>query len=65
MTLGIASFDIGGMGADDLDGLHLQIEAMKLATADMHAFVADPRFMNEVTIEHLLDPPTTSQAGRV
>ena len=66
MTLGILrSFDIGGMGADDLDGLHLQIEAMKLATADMHAFVADSRFMNEVTIEHLLDPDYLASRARL
>lgn len=57
MALGILrTFDIAGMGADDVDAVHLQIEAMKLATADVHAYVADPTFMIDVATEHLLDP---------
>ena len=57
MALGILrNFEIAEMGADNLDALHLQIEAMKIATADVNAYVADPTFMTEVLTEHLLDP---------
>ena len=40
---------------DTADTLHLQIEAMKLAFADLHAHVADPRTMR-VQAADLLDP---------
>jgi gamma-glutamyltranspeptidase / glutathione hydrolase len=35
---------------------HLQIEAMKLALADVYRYVADPAAMQPVTADHLLDP---------
>jgi gamma-glutamyltranspeptidase/glutathione hydrolase len=37
-----------------VESYHLQIEAMKLAFADVHRHAADPNFM-EVAVEHLLD----------
>ena len=40
---------------DDERGLHLQIEAMKLAFADAHRYVADPQHV-AVPTERLLDP---------
>ena len=40
---------------DDERGLHLQIEAMKLAFADAQRYVADPQHVN-VPTEKLLDP---------
>ena len=40
--------------ADSADAYHLQIEAMKLAFADTHAYVAIP-LHEEVTPEQLLD----------
>jgi len=40
---------------DSVDSLHLQIEAMKLAFADTHRYVADPRSM-ELKPDRLLDP---------
>ncbi|QOG05467.1 gamma-glutamyltransferase family protein [Aureimonas sp. OT7] len=57
MALGM----LKGSGIEDLDpdgpeALHLQIEAMKLAFMDIHAFVADQLSMDEVTASHLLDP---------
>ena len=56
MALGILDqFDLAGMGADSPQAVHLQLEAMKLAFADLHEHVADPEFM-KVTHDHLLDP---------
>ncbi|MBY6092332.1 gamma-glutamyltransferase family protein [Maritimibacter alkaliphilus] len=42
-------------GPDDLTAVHLQLEAIKLAYSDMHAYVADRRFMTEVDETALLD----------
>jgi gamma-glutamyltranspeptidase/glutathione hydrolase len=39
---------------DSARSLHLQIEAMKLAFADAHRYIADPAHM-DVAVEHLLD----------
>ena len=44
-----------GGGRLDLDGLHTQIEAMKLGFADAHRYVADPAF-GGVPVTELLDP---------
>lgn len=43
-------------GPDDLPAIHLQIEAIKLAYADLHAYVADRDHMTEVDETALLDP---------
>jgi len=48
--------DIRDHGPDDLAALHLQIEAIKLAYADLHRFVADPAHMTDVDERALLDP---------
>ena len=56
IALGILkNFDLAGMRVDGVDSQHLQIEAMKLAFADVYRFVADPSGM-EVTSAQLLDP---------
>lgn len=56
IALGIlAHRDIRRLEPDCPDVLHLGIEAMKLAFADAHRYVADPRYM-DVTVEQLLDP---------
>ncbi|MEQ1683854.1 MAG: gamma-glutamyltransferase family protein [Burkholderiaceae bacterium] len=56
MALGILrSFDIASMPVDGADSQHLQIEAMKLAFADVYRFVAEPVSM-EVSVEQMLDP---------
>jgi len=39
---------------DSVEALHLEIEAMKLAFADMRDYVADLDYMTDVTVEHLL-----------
>ncbi|MFX8199711.1 gamma-glutamyltransferase, partial [Acinetobacter baumannii] len=55
IALGILDrFDLGAMPVDSADSQHLQIEAMKLAFADLYKYVADPRSM-EVTPEQMLD----------
>ncbi len=46
--------DIRSYPVDSADSLHLQIEAMKMAFADAHRYVADPSFMT-VSPEALLD----------
>ena len=56
IALGILeNFDIASMKVDGIDSQHLQIEAMKLAFADVYRYVADPRHM-EVTPAQMLDP---------
>jgi len=47
IALGILrTFDMADMEVDSPEWLHLQIEAMKLAFADGHRYVADPRHMS-------------------
>jgi gamma-glutamyltranspeptidase/glutathione hydrolase len=56
IALGILSnFDLASHKVDSADSQHLQIEAMKLAFADVYRYVADPRFM-ELPPEQMLDP---------
>ncbi|WP_118180943.1 gamma-glutamyltransferase family protein [Paraburkholderia phosphatilytica] len=55
IALGILEqFDIASLKVDSIESQHLQIEAMKLAFADVYRYVADPRSM-EVTPEQMLD----------
>ena len=56
MMLGILQHtNISDYAVDSADSLHLQIEAMKLAFADVHRHVGDPAWM-QVTSPRLLDP---------
>ena len=56
VALGILKhFDLASMPVDSAEAQHLQIEAMKLAFADVYRFVAEPASM-EVTSAQLLDP---------
>ena len=55
IALGILEqFDVAGLAVDGVDSQHLQIEAMKLAFADVYKYVAEPAFM-DVTPEQMLD----------
>ncbi|MBV8752515.1 MAG: gamma-glutamyltransferase family protein [Hyphomicrobiales bacterium] len=46
MALGILEeFDLSAFSVDSADSLHLQMEAMKLAFADIYAYVSDPATM--------------------
>ena len=56
MTLGILEhFDLASLKVDSVESQHLQIEAMKLAMADLYRYVSDGRSM-EVTPAQMLDP---------
>ncbi|HWG03721.1 MAG TPA: gamma-glutamyltransferase family protein [Beijerinckiaceae bacterium] len=56
MALGILDhLGIGDYAVDSVDALHVQIEAMKLAFADVRAHVGDLSYMTNVTVDHLLD----------
>jgi gamma-glutamyltranspeptidase/glutathione hydrolase len=55
MALGmLEQLDLGRFPIDSARSQHLQIEAMKLAFADTYRWVADARFMTEVTASDLL-----------
>ena len=55
IALGILSnFDLASLPADGVASQHLQIEAMKLAFADVYRYVAEPASM-EVTPAQMLD----------
>ena len=49
---------------DSADSLHVQIEAMKLALADAHRYVADPAAM-EIGPEALLDPGYLAERAKL
>jgi gamma-glutamyltranspeptidase/glutathione hydrolase len=66
MALGILGrLELGAERLDGVSAFHLQIEAMKLAAADLDAYVADPHFMREVTVAHLLDPAYLAGRARL
>jgi len=57
MALGIMqAAGTDGLALDSADAFHLQIEATKLAFADVYAYAADLDYMREVTVAHLLAP---------
>ncbi len=65
IALGILShFDIAGMKPDSAETHHLQIEAMKLAFADVYRYVSDRAAM-EVTPEQLLDDAYLAQRAKL
>jgi len=68
MALGMLEhWDIAGSGCDSARAMHLQIEAMKLAFADLHAYVGDIDAMRQpgaVTPEALLDPAYLAERAR-
>jgi gamma-glutamyltranspeptidase/glutathione hydrolase len=56
IALGILRrFDLAALPVDSAESQHLQIEAMKLAFADVYAHVADPRGGMRCTSEQMLD----------
>jgi gamma-glutamyltranspeptidase/glutathione hydrolase len=56
MALGMLEHtSIRNVAVDDPIALHLQIEAIKLAFADLHTYVADRKYMTDTTPEDLLN----------
>jgi gamma-glutamyltranspeptidase/glutathione hydrolase len=65
IALGILqNFDLASLPVDGVQSQHLQIEAMKLAFADVYQYVADPRSM-QVTPEQMLDPAYLAQRAKL
>ena len=65
IALGILEqFDMSSFPADSADSVHLQIEAVKLAFADAHAYVADVEHM-PVHPERLLDRDYLRQRAKL
>jgi gamma-glutamyltranspeptidase / glutathione hydrolase len=65
IALGILqNFDLASLPVDSLQSQHLQIEAMKLAFADVYQYVADPRAM-AVTPAQMLDPAYLAQRAKL
>jgi len=60
----LEGFEIDQYPRDSVEGFHLQIEAMKLAFADVQKYVADPRFMT-VSAADLLDSEYLSQRRKL
>jgi gamma-glutamyltranspeptidase/glutathione hydrolase len=65
VALGILDrFDVAGLPVDGVDSQHLQIEAMKLAFADVYRYVAEPSSM-EVTPAQMLDDAYLASRARL
>ncbi len=64
IALGIVRHLDLGDDPDSVDALHLQIEATKLALADLHAHVADPAAMR-LTPAELIDPDYLAARARL
>jgi gamma-glutamyltranspeptidase/glutathione hydrolase len=65
IALGILQhFDLGALPLDSTASQHLQIEAMKLAFADVYRYVSDPRSMG-VTPAQMLDPAYIAQRAKL
>jgi gamma-glutamyltranspeptidase / glutathione hydrolase len=65
IALGIAAhFDLAAMPVDSADAQHIQIEAMKLAFADVYRYVADPAAMT-VSASDLLDEGYLRERARL
>ena len=65
IALGILEhFDLASFGPDSADSLHLQVEAMKLAFADVYRYVSDPATM-ERPWPSFLDPDYLKSRARL
>ena len=64
-ALGILEhFDLANMKVDSVESQHVQIEAMKLAMADLYRYVADPRAM-EVSASQMLDDDYLAERAKL
>ena len=60
----LENFDMASLALDGVDSQHLQIEAMKLAFADVYRYVAEPSAM-AVTPAQMLDPAYLKQRAQL
>ncbi len=66
MALGIVRFfDMAKLAPDSPQAIHIAIEAMKLAFADAHQFVADPAFMRIEPSALLAESYLASRAAQI
>ena len=66
MALGMLQhFDLKAAGLDSALSHHLQIEAMKLAFADLQEYVADPDHMRAVSAKDLLEADYLARRARL
>ena len=66
MALGmLRHFDMAALPVDGVVSQHLQIEAMKLAFADIYHHVSDPRTMRVTTAQMLADDYLAARAKRI
>jgi gamma-glutamyltranspeptidase/glutathione hydrolase len=66
MALGmLRGSNIADLDPDSPEAIHLQIEAIKLAFMDIHAYVADQLHMDEVKASHLLDDAYLASRGKL
>lgn len=66
IALGILDkLDLKRYPADSVESQHLQIEAMKLAFADTYKWVADEKYMTEVSVRDLLDDGYLSERAKL
>jgi gamma-glutamyltranspeptidase/glutathione hydrolase len=61
----LRQFDVGSLPVDSADSIHLQLEAMKLAFADVWAHVADPSAMRVTPAEMLDDAYLAGRAKMI
>lgn len=65
IALGILEhFDLASLPLDGIASQHLQVEAMKLAFADIYKYVGDPRAM-DITPEQMLDDSYLAERARL
>ncbi len=57
-------FDVASLHPDSAEAAHLQIEAIKLAFADVYRYVAEPGSMT-VTAEQMLDPAYLAERAKL
>jgi gamma-glutamyltranspeptidase/glutathione hydrolase len=60
----IAQFDVPAIDPESADFIHLHLEALKLALADMRGNIGDPAFVHTRALETLLDPAYAAQRAR-
>ncbi len=57
-------FPMGQYGHNSVDALHVMIEAKKLAYADMHKYVGDPRF-SQIPVKELISKELAAQRAKL